>query len=629
MALGIPEVILLIQEQLDKPSLQVSLRISRLWYHTGHHLIWQSVDWDNTLEGSIQEGAMLIHSYRIKTLRCMFHSQASTSNVDSSSLVRSFTESDDTTMHDTSKGWSVPKKRLQHLFLKGHFDLQTAASNSARPTYISFNIPTLTRLEIRPSVNTAVDIHLILDSAVRLEHLVVCSHGAFVSSKSFEEQLGEALPNAEGTLLKHSIHQSLLSITIQHLKISRMELEGVAARCPNLIEFQSICSPGTLWKERPPSPQDQQPQHVEPPVEQPQQQQQFQQLTQSESLIRALAITCPNIRRFNVGLQQGGFHLESIRETLTYFPRLESLGLPALDCTKVTMDSIKSIQNDAFNPVATLPRALSSSFLTSLCIMNVCSSEKVSQAIHDFLSWTPYLKEFYAYNTTLYVEQMQVHNDATQSGYAEQGATSLAAEDNQVHTPCQHGSQTRRQTGHQEINRSGVSPLASTAASISPTADSHTATTYPTRQYRQWACTNLEKLVIRFAHLPWRNLSDPPRRSKDTFSFLKPLQNLKHLCIKEGLMLEAGREYDALAELAALEELVFTTCYPIPIKPADMNWLDRDDINHSVLKKIVVRRQKANASQDKEMSQWILEHRPGLKFSFELTDCCEEEYSFQ
>ncbi|KAF9397155.1 hypothetical protein BGX21_009172 [Mortierella sp. AD011] len=538
----------------------------------------------------------------------MFHSQASTSSVDSSLLLRSFTRSENTTTYDTLNGWPVPKKRLQHLSLKGHFDLQIAASNPVKPTYISFNIPTLTRLEIRPSVNTTVDIHLILDSAIRLQHLVICSHGAFVSSGNSGEQLGEVSLDVDGTQLKSNIHHSLLSITIQHLKISRMELEGVAARCPNLTGFQSICSPGTLWKERPLSLQDQQPQHFGPPVEQQQQQQQSLQLAQPDSLIRALATSCPNIRQFSVGLQQGGFHLESIRETLTYFPRLESLGLPALDCTKATMDAI---------------------------------NEKVSQAIHDFLCWTPYLKEFYAYNTTLYVEQMQIHHDtggtgvrtvdrnnaATQNGYSEHGATSQA-ENSQVPTSCQYGTQTRGQTGYLDINESGASPLESTAASISSTADSHIATTYPTRQYRQWACTNLEKLVVRFAHLPWRNLSGPPRRSKDTFSFLKPLQNLKQLCIKEGLMLEAGREYDALAELAALEELVFATCYPIPIKPADMNWLVRD-INCNVLKKIIVRRQKANVLQDKEMNRWFLEHRPGLKFSFELTDCCEEEYSFQ
>lgn len=150
---------------------------------------------------------------------------------------------------------------------------------------------------------------------------------------------------------------------------------------------------------------------------------------------------------------------------------------------------------------------------------------------------------------------------------------------------------------------------------------------------KRWACIGLERLVVRFARQPWRNLSEPPKRSKETFGFLERLQNLKHLCIKEGLMLEAGREYEALAGLSRLEEVVFTTCYPIPIKVADMKaWMSIGDAtgtaSSGVLKKVVVRRQKANTVMDKELSEWFKESRPDLAFGFKLTDCCEEEYSF-
>ncbi|KAF9201490.1 hypothetical protein BGZ49_008265 [Haplosporangium sp. Z 27] len=631
-ALGTPEVVLMIQEQLDRSSLNVSLRVSRLWHYTGHHLVWQTVDWNNTLEDSTQK-MMQAHSYRIKTLRCVFH-QNSTSNADSALVLRSiidqprvnvtqededytqefrkendsaFERNKNITQHYTLNERSIPKKKLQHLILKGRFDLLTATSSSTNPIYLSFYIPTLTRLEIRPSVNTTVDIHLILDSAIQLKHLTICSHGAFVDSKNLEDLPDEIPSNTQETTVNRDKvhHHHLLSITIQHLKISSMELESVAARCPNLIKFQSICSPGTIWKERPIQLQEQQ----------------SQQLVQPRSLVQTLAATCPKIERFNVGIQQGGLHLESIREILTCFPRLGSLGLPALDCTKVTMDTIKSIQIENQSLATQQHRPLLPSFLTSLCIINVCSSEKISQVIHDFLCWTPYLKEFHASNTTLYIEQMQNHHateevglsasvpvsgsqqtDCSQMEHHEGGATPSKA--------CQSGGQIE----HQVTEGSSHTPVA------------ENNTTPAASRPHQWACTGLEKLVVRFAHLPWRNLSNPPKRSKDAFSFLKPLKNLKYLSIKEGLMLEAGREYDALIELPALEEIVLTTCYPIPIKPVDMHWLDdgNKEINHSTLKKVVVRRQKANVVLDKEMNQWFQEHRPDLKFSFELNDCEEE-----
>jgi hypothetical protein len=112
------------------------------------------------------------------------------------------------------------------------------------------------------------------------------------------------------------------------------------------------------------------------------------------------------------------------------------------------------------------------------------------------------------------------------------------------------------------------------------------------------------------------------------------LQNLKRLCIKEGLMLDAGREYDMLARLRGLEEVVFTTCYPIPLKPADMGWVvapSSPSVSRSLpslLKKVVVRRQKANAVLDKEMTRWFDEQGSGVQLSLQLTDCCEEEYRF-
>ncbi|KAF8981130.1 hypothetical protein BGZ46_003222 [Entomortierella lignicola] len=192
--------------------------------------------------------------------------------------------------------------------------------------------------------------------------------------------------------------------------------------------------------------------------------------------------------------------------------------------------------------------------------------------------------------------------DCSQMEHHEGGATPSKA--------CQSGGQIE----HQVTEGSSHTPVA------------ENNTTPAASRPHQWACTGLEKLVVRFAHLPWRNLSNPPKRSKDAFSFLKPLKSLKYLSIKEGLMLEAGREYDALIELPALEEIVLTTCYPIPIKPVDMHWLDggNKEINRGTLKKVVVRRQKANAMLDKEMNQWFQEHRPDLKFSFELNDCEEE-----
>ncbi|KAF9278360.1 hypothetical protein BGZ68_008620 [Mortierella alpina] len=539
---------------------------------------------------------------------------------------------------DTSYTRPSTSTSLQRLHLKGHFDLTSSLSTELNLQYIPFNIPTLTHLDICPSVNSAVDIHLILDSATSLQHLLIQSHGSFVDSSELEQQdverhtiLGAALEDSINRSQKRQLHRSLLSLKFQHLKMSREELEGVAARCPNLIEFQSLCSPGTLWKQRP----SQQQQHTSADPE-PQE--------CHKSLVRTLAASCSNIERFHIGLQQGGFHLDSIKETLTSFPRLEALGLPAWDCTKVTMETLKSIQLQQ-------PLASSGAFLTILCIMNVCSSERISQSIHDYLCWTPYLKEFYAYNTTLYVEQMQVQQTQTDSlpggdqavlqsvleqelpvmssdGLRGSAASQGTMDQVQATTADSRHQQHPLDTGSSHI------PLESTPTHAEK---SHSSAIAPPQRPPQWACTRLEKLVVRFARLPWRNLSDPPKRSKDTFGFLTPLQDLRHLCIKEGLMLETGREYEALQHLKKLEEVVFATCYPIPIKPADMAaWMTEPEgqameggsKSGRALKRVVVRRQKANAVADKKMMEWFREHQSDVQFSYEVTDCCEEEYGF-
>ncbi|KAF9954830.1 hypothetical protein BGZ72_004259 [Mortierella alpina] len=530
---------------------------------------------------------------------------------------------------------------LQRLRLDGHFDLTSSVSTEFSLQYIPFNIPTLTHLDISPSVSSAVDIHLILDSAISLQHLLIQSHGSFVDSSELDQPDSDdnaALDPALEISARHSqerrLHRSLLSLKIQHLKMGRQELEGVAARCPSLIEFQSLCSPGTLWKQR---PSQQQQQHASDGYgvthEDP------------KSLVRTLAASCPNIERFHIGLQQGGFHLDSIKETLTSFPRLEALGLPAWDCTKVTIETLKSIQLQQ-------PLSSSGTFLTVLCIMNVCSSERISQAIHDYLCWTPYLKEFYAYNTTLYVEQMQVQqaqDDSSLGGdhvvlqSALEQELAMMSNDGLRQSVASQGTADYLQATTTAASRHPQHPL-DVGSSHIPVDSApihaekpHLAATAPTPRPLQWACTRLEKLVVRFARLPWRNLSDPPKKSKDTFGFLTPLQNLRHLCIKEGLMLETGREYEALQRLKRLEEVVFATCYPIPIKPADMAaWMTEPEGQTKeggckaggALKRVVVRRQKANAVADKEMTEWFREHHSGVQFSYELTDCCEEEYGF-
>ncbi|KAG0029750.1 hypothetical protein BGZ81_003479 [Podila clonocystis] len=424
-----------------------------------------------------------------------------------------------------------------------------------------------------------------------------------------------------------------------YLKINQQQLAEIGSRCPNLLEFQSLSSPGNIWKQRPdpvahlaqPSSQHQQ---------YPQQQEQPQQQAEM-SLVRKLAQSCPRLTKLHVGHQQGGFHLDSISEAITLFPSLTSFGLPALDCSKTTMDTIKGIQQrwyaSCLGQGSTIIRQ-STNFLTKLTIMNVSSSERISQAIHDYLCWSPFLREFYAYNTTLYLEQMQ-------SGAVAPGPVVVAA-NHDVHEHQQDQQPIRSEPMGSSTNPSSNNHTIQSQESAStsvPEPTSPVMQTMPQHPHQQqsqqqqqgaryWACTNLEILVVRFARAPWRNLSEPPQRSKDTFGFLSGLQRLQRLCIKEGLMLEAGREYDALKELRALEQVVFTTCYPIPIKPTDMSaWIEQereDGFGNGTLKRVVIRRQKQNPGPDQEMEAWFQEQHPQLKFSFEMTDCCEEEFSF-
>ncbi|KAG0289981.1 hypothetical protein BGZ96_006521 [Linnemannia gamsii] len=354
-ALEIPEIVLLIQEQLDRPSLLVSLRITSLWNQIGRHLVWHTVDWDNATNNVTHsrtvEDKMLENSHRIRTLRCMFHSQAGTSYADSSALLRTLLT---TSGGERGEGDSVRTKALRTLSLRGHFSLQSIGSRlvsstdtttsplpllPSTPRYIPFLIPSLAHLDIRPSVNSAVDLHLILNTAIGLRTLVIDSHGSFVDSNNVNNNLdtfqsAQGAPQGlEGITSEHQhpvypVHEALVSLKIQHLKMSRQELESVAARCLNLVEFQSHCSSATLWKLPPGSqhPQQQQYHH-----QQQQQQQEQEQLNSRKSLVTVLAKLCPKIQRFHVGLQQGGFHTDLVRDTLTAFPGLVSFGLPATD----------------------------------------------------------------------------------------------------------------------------------------------------------------------------------------------------------------------------------------------------------------------------------------------------------
>ncbi|KAG0017158.1 hypothetical protein BGZ82_000834 [Podila clonocystis] len=581
----------------------------------------------------------------------MFHSQGKISSIDTSVLLNSFvgtptlaTRDQAPTLiprQDTSRPPSIPwpRKRLEQLFLKGHFDLQLTPPQSEAPLpthFFTFHIPTLIHLEIQASSNTPVDLHLILDSALRLKHLAIHSHGSFLDSQGSPSSLTTTVATSGPD--NRNTHQCLQSLKIQYLKINQQQLAEIGSRCPNLIEFQSLSSPGNIWKQRPDpvahlaQPSSQQQQH-------PQQQEQPRQQAEM-SLVRKLAQSCPRLTKLHVGHQQGGFHLDSISEAITLFPSLTSFGLPALDCSKTTMDTIKGIQQRWYASCLGQRSSIrrSTNFLTKLTIMNVSSSERISQAIHDYLCWSPFLREFYAYNTTLYLEQMQ-------SGAVAPGPVVVVA-NHDVHDHQQDqqrigfepmGSSTDPSSNNHTI-RSHESTSTSVPEPTSPAMQ--TTPQYPHQQQSQqqqqgaryWACTNLEILVVRFARAPWRNLSEPPQRSKDTFGFLSRLQRLQRLCIKEGLMLEAGREYDALKELRALEQVVFTTCYPIPIKPADMRaWIEQEGENglgNGALKRVVIRRQKQNPGPDQEMEAWFQEQHPQLKFSFEVTDCCEEEFSF-
>ncbi|KAF9430152.1 hypothetical protein BGZ94_008092 [Podila epigama] len=769
-------------------ALLVSLRISRLWWSTGHPLIWRAVRWENTSQSCPETLAalhqtMLLHAHRIRTLYCTFHYQSEISHVDTSALLNSFlstttnatgllddkdavkTRDSDNDVRPNSvdyqpsiKPWS--KKQLKQLFLKGYFDLQLSSlvsqpseTTTALPRFFSFDIPTLTRLEIHALNSTPIDLHLILDSALRLEHLSVDSHGSFLDSQGFAVLANRTIENHNTNSNSRNIssnkrtkHAHLASLKIQHLKISQQELFSVGERCPNLVELHSLSSPGHLWKLRPstdiPPVATQSLAGVQPAPHLFSQEHQHH--ASEMSLVRKLARTCPRLRKLHVGLQQGGFHLDSILEALTLFPNLTWIGLPALDCTKRTMDIFKRVQShqqeslddfklpsssiaspynhnlatgtanhrtstattatSSLSPIPLSAHMRPTAFLTKLSIMNVSSSERISLALHEYLCWTPYLKELYALNTTLYLEQVQsgktitVVNDQQHQQVVSPPTVSPTVRCNRTNITttstttiiingsgsCSNDtrrSHTPEQSDHPFIDTdrgspvspplSPLSPLSPSLSPLSPSLSplslspllphSHEQVPGPARQQhlhqqeyqsckeqqsaRKWACTELETLVIRFARIPRRHHSEFPQRSKDTFGFMSRLQKLKRLCIKEGLMLEEGREYDALQAMTSLEHVVFTTCYPIPIRPADMEaWLPKsmntmctDNTGRSAgepqpsttnVRKVVIRRQKQNPELDQAMEAWFRVHHPQIKFLFELTDCSEEEFSF-
>ncbi|KAF9583892.1 hypothetical protein BGW38_008193 [Lunasporangiospora selenospora] len=450
-ALSIAEIVLLIQKQLDRPSLLASLQVNRSWNVIGQHLVWESVLWENTLEDEVQN-KMVEHLGRIRELRCSFNAQADSSpcRLNSSKLLRLVLgyhqglavshsrdhssigpeTGKDSEWHQFSppphslscntpssvrrplqhssvlhKGQGVDspiiaaqtpttsKLRLRRLHLEGYFDLQQTLNNSninaiheyrhligsgprltrGLATLVSFSIPSLTRLVISPAVDIAVDIHLVLDSAIGLEYLTIRSHGSFVDStipaRLLDQYDQEQEPIEEAIEYRprsYPAHWTLKSLKIQHLKISQEDLEQVMARCPNLIEFYSLSSPGALWRQRavhgaagllpplviPPTDNLTQ-QHTHPSL-----QSLSIPLSASQlSLVGSIARSCPKIEKFHVGLQHGGLHLDSIREIMSLFPRLDSLGIPAWDCSKAAMESIKQAQTKAVGSTsATLAR---------------------------------------------------------------------------------------------------------------------------------------------------------------------------------------------------------------------------------------------------------------------------------
>ncbi|KAF9274878.1 hypothetical protein BGZ74_004210, partial [Mortierella antarctica] len=366
---------------------------------------------------------MLLHSHRIRILHCMFHSQGKINSVDTSVLLDSFVGTPTPATRDqvpsliprqdASRPHSIPwpRKRLEQLFLNGHFDLQLTPPQSEAPLptqFFTFHIPTLIHLEIQASSNTPVDIHLILDSALRLKRLAIHSHGSFQDSQGSPSSL--TTTTATSGPDNRKTHECLQFLKIQYLKINQQQLAEIGSRCPNLVEFQSLSSPGNIWKQRPDPVA-----YLAPSVSQQQQLQEQPQQQAEMSLVRKLAQSCPRLTKLHVGHQQGGFHLDSISEALTLFPNLTSFGLPALDCSKTTMDTIKGLQQRWYASCLSQGSTIrhSTNILTKLTIMNVSSSERISQAIHDYLCWSPFLRELYAYNTTLYLEQMQSSAVAT------------------------------------------------------------------------------------------------------------------------------------------------------------------------------------------------------------------------
>ncbi|KAG0238074.1 hypothetical protein BGW42_007628 [Actinomortierella wolfii] len=212
---------------------------------------------------------------------------------------------------------------------------------------------------------------------------------------------------------------------------------------------------------------------------------------------------------------------------------------------------------------------------------------------------------------------------------------------------------------------------------------------------RRWACTQLRTLKVRFARLPWRvrRSSDPPsprtpthaqqsrlssahssketipsspptspilqpqqqlacssrhstpsvctatttsscspELNRDLYHFLTPCTRLERLLIKEGLVLQQGREYDSLGALSNLEYLVWTTCYPVPIQEADMEWLQPKNAADCEiakeplmmpaprLRKVIIRRSKlGDYKNEQAIVDWFQRHRPNIEFAFQLT----------
>ncbi|KAF9925149.1 hypothetical protein FBU30_005005 [Linnemannia zychae] len=491
---------------------------------------------------------------RMRTLRCMFHSQTGTSYIDSSILLRTLLMGSGDGLD--SKTDEFKTNMLKVLSLRGHFNLQTIGQRSVigstgggdvvtTPNYIPFCIPTLVHLDIRPSVNSAIDLHLILDTAIGLRTLVIDSHGSFVDSNSnyaVNTLQSQSFPSANSLMtlttsvvgLEHA-SEAKISHRQAHKSLSCYSLEDSAW-------FSPTVSASTT------------------------------------------AITA----------QKSCTHLSDLMPKDNKMQHSSTSEEKGYDIAE-TRNPSSSTQ-----PINILP----------LELQRDCGRDGGNRS-----------------------EQSDVRGSLPELSHNDSGIEGEESES----TGCVRGGVTVHPSYEADIHdiSSVTLSLALPPASLASSTPVATSDFSSKRRQQQWACTKLETLAVRFAHLPWRNGTEPPKRSKETFAFLAGLQKLKRLYIKEGLMLESGREYDALGGLRGLEEVVFTTCYPIPIKPTDMEWIavaaTSPSSSNSIslaLKKIVVQRQKSNAALDKEMIRWFNEHGAGVQLSLQLIDCCEEEDRF-